>query len=302
MYNDRMKLLCIILNVFFLFSCSQLVKVEKAKDPGPFAKKDLKFEVIELSILNGFIKKVIIPLEREIKVEDIFCNNKRIGFDRVDEGVRIYLSAPYKFKNKSFECSLRAKNYSPKKIIIVHIKKHKYQEEFLKVTKKHVDLSPQNLKRWQNEVKQLEQVYKASILKRALFTTHFSRPLKSHVTSSYGKRRVFNNKKDSWHSGIDFRARVPTKIPSSNRGKVAFVGDLFFNGKTVIIDHGLGIFTMYCHLSKMTSQVGEIVPKGAIIGVSGNTGRSSAPHLHWGVRVFGNWVNGFSLLKEDSIK
>lgn len=277
-----------------LFSCSH---TSKPKKPAPKPVQE-EFKAMNVEAYNGFAKKVLVDLPAKITVTDLVCDEMKVGFDRTDKGLRVYLSVPYKYQKENMTCELTSQEFQPFNIINITVKKYPYREEFLKVPKKHVDLKPEDVKRWQGEVKKLKEVYSASILDRALFTTPFERPLKSKVTSTYGNRRVFNNKKDSWHSGVDFRARTPTKIPSANRGKVVFVGDLFFNGKTVIIDHGLGIFTMYCHLSKITSQVGEIVPKGAIVGISGNTGRSNAPHLHWGVKVSGNWVNGLSLIDQ----
>ena len=143
-----------------------------------------------------------------------------------------------------------------------------------------------------------EEIYK-SPHRLAQFSEPFMRPLKTKITSNFGYKRVFNNKKDSWHSGTDLRAAIGTKIPAANRGIVRFAGELFFNGGTVILDHGLGVYTMYCHLSKVLVQEGEVVPKGAIIAKSGNTGRSTGPHLHWGTKVNGYWVDSISMVKES---
>lgn len=281
-----------------LFSISCSTNTFKKKEPVQVSKAQFQYVPITVEVYNGFAKKLIIPLENSVNVLAFKCLNKDIGFDRTDTGIRAYISVAYKYQDEKIECEVTSEKYAPFKVAEITVKKFPYKEEFLKVPKKHVDLSPESVKRWQRETAELKKVYENSIKERALFTEAFSRPLNSVVTSSYGKRRVFNNKKDSWHSGVDFRARTPTKIPSANRGKVVFTGHLFFNGKTVIVDHGLGIFTMYCHLSEITSEVGEIVPKGAIIGISGNTGRSNAPHLHWGVKVSGNWVNGLSLIDQ----
>ena len=285
-------LLCLI-----IVSCST-----KSKKPttdiniAPPARVDLK--LLKQDIYNGFVSKIEYEIDEDAKQLNLKCDDKNVGFDKIDKGIRFFVSAPYKFKGDKLRCELSSDKFGRTPIVEFTVKAYPYKQEFLKVPKKHVDLSKEAIERWKKEVSRLKEVYAAAILDRALFSEKFRRPLNSKVTSLYGKRRVFNNKKDSWHSGIDFRARTPIPIPSSNRGKVVFTGDLFFNGKTVIIDHGLGIFTLYCHLSKIKVQEGEIIPKGDIIGLSGNTGRSSAPHLHWGVKVGGNWINGFSLLDE----
>lgn len=88
-------------------------------------------------------------------------------------------------------------------------------------------------------------------------------------------------------------------IPVTNRGKVVFAGNLFYTGNVVIIDHGLNIFSLYGHLSKIKAQVGDIVNQGDIVGLAGMTGRVSGPHLHWGIKINGHNVDGFSLVTES---
>ena len=130
------------------------------------------------------------------------------------------------------------------------------------------------------------------------FNQPFKAPLDSFITSIYGNKRVYNNDHKSQHLGTDYRAAVGVPIPSVNRGKVLFAGDLFYTGGTVIIDHGMDIFTVYGHLSAVKTEAGKIVEPGEIVGLSGSTGRSSGPHLHWGVKIHGHYVNGYSLIDE----
>ncbi|MCO4793993.1 MAG: M23 family metallopeptidase [Bacteriovoracaceae bacterium] len=286
-----------ILICFFLISCASNKSKEGKKVEVELPPK-ADIVSIKTNIYNGFVKKIEFKLGENYKEIQLKCRGKETGFDKSETGLRFFISAPYKYKTDTFKCLLSTNEFGWTPIVDVKIKPYKYRQEFLKVPKKHVDLAQKDIDQWLKDKKALNEVYSNAILDRALFSKPFRKPLNSKITSSYGKRRVFNDKKDSWHSGIDFRARRPTKIPSSNRGKVVFSGHLFFNGNTIIVDHGLGIFTMYCHLSKLKAEVGEIIPKGAIVGLSGNTGRSSAPHLHWGVKVGGNWINGFSLLKQ----
>ena len=165
--------------------------------------------------------------------------------------------------------------------------------------KKYTKLSDEDLMRWKGEVKVLNEVYKNTRDREKLFSKPFIRPLKSKITARYGNRRTFNNTTQSYHSGTDFRARTPTPIPSANDGQVVYAGFLLFNGGTVIVDHGMGILTMYCHFSKVSVDKGDMVKQGEVLGLSGNTGRSNAPHLHWGVKVSGNWVDGLHFLDEQ---
>ena len=123
-------------------------------------------------------------------------------------------------------------------------------------------------------------------------------PLNSVITSIYGIKRTYNKQHKGQHLGTDFRAPIGEKIPASNRGKIVFSGDLFYTGWTVIIDHGLDIFTVYGHLSKTLVEAGQIVQKGDLIGLAGNTGRSSGPHLHWGVKIQGQYIDGIDLSEQ----
>jgi murein DD-endopeptidase MepM/ murein hydrolase activator NlpD len=258
------------------------------------------YHINKIDIHPGFVKKVQfqVPEDEDFKFQ---CNGKDYGYDVKDGFLRSYVSADYNFKKDSFICSLlfkRGEKYISRKVLQMNITPYAYPFRKLKVNKKHVELSPENLKRYLREVKTLKAVYSKINLNTPYFIKPFVRPLNSKVTSIFGTKRIFNNKKETWHSGIDFRARTPIPIPVSNKGKVIFTGHLFFNGNTVIVDHGLGITTMYCHLSKILVGEGDVVLQKDIIGKSGNTGRSNAPHLHWGVKVQNISINGFSLLEE----
>ena len=178
------------------------------------------------------------------------------------------------------------------------VKPYVYKAEKLKVDYRKISLSKKDQKRAAREQRILNEVYTQSS-STPYFTTPFRAPLSSHITSVYGTKRVYNNAHRGQHLGTDFRAAVGVPIPSTNRGKVLFADDLFYTGWTVIIDHGLDIFSVYGHLSELKTETGAIVNAGDIIGLSGSTGRSSGPHLHWGVKIHGNYVDGYSLIEES---
>lgn len=179
--------------------------------------------------------------------------------------------------------------------ITIAVRKKDFPFETIKVDRKRVSLSKKDLKRVKKERKVLKQVYNTQSLDTEIDST-FKLPLNSFVTSHYGKRRMYNNIKKGQHLGIDFRAKVGKEIEVANNGKVVLAQDLFYTGNTVIVYHGLGIFTIYGHLSKINVKNGESVLKGDVIGLAGMTGRVTGPHLHWGVKVNGHWVNGNDLL------
>jgi len=129
-----------------------------------------------------------------------------------------------------------------------------------------------------------------------LATGPFLSPLPDHEPfPNFGQRRLYNNAVASTHTGVDISAPAGTPVRASNAGRVVLASDLYYSGKTVIIDHGLGVFTYYGHFSKILVKRGDLVKKGDVIAEVGQTGRSTGPHLHWSVRILDSRVDPFSL-------
>ncbi|HUO66645.1 MAG TPA: peptidoglycan DD-metalloendopeptidase family protein [Gammaproteobacteria bacterium] len=179
----------------------------------------------------------------------------------------------------------------------VTVKAQKFPTTELKVEDKYVELSPADAARATREAQETDALY-ATLTQECYWSEPFVAPIHGAKDGrNFGHRRVFNGQPRAPHSGADLRADVGTPIYAANRGRVVLAKDLFYSGNAVIIDHGLGLYTMYLHLSKIDVVPGAIIERGARLGLAGATGRVTGPHLHWGVRIVDARVDPFSLLK-----
>ncbi|MBE3112866.1 MAG: M23 family metallopeptidase [Acidobacteria bacterium] len=125
----------------------------------------------------------------------------------------------------------------------------------------------------------------------------FALPHDAPNWANFGQRRLNNNVLESVHAGLDIRAPFGETIRAANAGTVVLASDLYLGGKTVIVDHGLGVFSSYGHMSKLLVKRGEAVKKGAAVGLCGTTGRSTGPHLHWSVKILDVRVDPEAMLR-----
>lgn len=174
--------------------------------------------------------------------------------------------------------------------IALDVVQGEYKKEILQVESSKVTLSETDKKRTAKEYAEAMKIYK-TITPKSYIKEPFQVPLDSFITSEFGKARVYNGTLKGYHSGTDFRAEVGVPIVASNDGVVVLAKERFYAGGSVVIDHGHGIYTTYYHLSKFLVQEGDRVKRSQVIALSGDSGRVTGPHLHFGVRVFGVQVD-----------
>jgi Peptidase family M23 len=178
----------------------------------------------------------------------------------------------------------------------LHVEERGFPVKKLWVKEQFVRPPPEVQDRIQREAEILDLVYSVTSNKW-LGEGAFELPHPGKMAPNFGEKRIYNDVPRSSHSGVDIAAPYGSPVRASNSGRVVLAKDLYFSGKTVIVDHGLGLFTFYCHFSSLKVRRGEAVKKGSVIAMAGSTGRSTGPHLHWSARLHGSRIDPAALLE-----
>jgi len=179
--------------------------------------------------------------------------------------------------------------------IPLKIKAKAFKTESFSVAEEFDQLSAEVLDRIRREQEQLARVFASSAAKR-YWDSPFLAPLPRDITSPFGYRRVINGTPRSPHTGVDLKAASGTELLAANHGRVVLGGDFFYSGKSLVLDHGGGLHTLYFHLSEFKAEEGMEVRKGEVVALTGMTGRVTGPHLHWGARMNGARIDPFELV------
>jgi len=171
----------------------------------------------------------------------------------------------------------------PHRRVEFRLQPKRYAEQRLTVAPRHVELAPDDLARAQRERAHLGAVLARHTAAREPATLRLLVPVPGPRSSSFGLRRVFNGQPRSPHGGMDLASPAGTPVLSAAAGEVVDTGDYFFSGNCVIVDHGQGFITLYCHLSAIDTVVGQAVQAGEPLGKVGATGRVTGAHLHFSV-------------------
>jgi murein DD-endopeptidase MepM/ murein hydrolase activator NlpD len=201
---------------------------------------------------------------------------------------RALLGVDLELKPENYALTLTAKTESAEEIscsATIDVKQGKFATESLKVAPNFVEPNPEQLARAEAERQRLRAIF-ATITPERFWDGGFRYPLAGITTGgNFGKRRVLNGQPGSPHSGVDFPVPSGTPVYAAQRGRVVLAEPLYFSGNTVVIDHGLGLYTLYAHFESISVQPGDLVDTGTLLGKVGATGRVTGPHLHWGATV-----------------
>lgn len=177
----------------------------------------------------------------------------------------------------------------------LEVRDKKFPTRTLKVDEAFVNPPATERKRIADEAARLSALWPVDT-PRALWTGPWMRPVSDPANSAFGSRSVFNGQPRAPHGGADFLSPAGTPVKAPAGGTVVVAAPLYYTGNTVVIDHGLGVYSMFAHFAAMSVREGDVVTAGKVIGHVGATGRVTGPHLHWAVRVAGARVDPLSLL------
>ncbi|THJ21644.1 MAG: M23 family metallopeptidase [Nitrospira sp. CG24E] len=243
----------------------------------------VKGEEQATEVKGRFLSRTI-PFFREFRPGEPVGHIGLLGIDMQDEPGAYELAVEVKRGEQAKQLSFN-----------VLVTKEKFAVEHLTLPKEKVDLDEKATARWKAEQEQVREAL-AENSRLKLWHSDFLEPVTGKRTGIFGSVRIMNGKPRNPHNGEDIGAPMGTDVAATNDGVVRLTVDHIFSGRGVFVDHGMGFYSMYFHLSEILVKDGDLVKAGQIIGKVGATGRATGPHLHWGVKLNGARVNPYSLL------
>ena len=288
---DRTLIMVVVLlsSIFPVELFSNTVPAPKGFD-GQYSGKQGQVLVVKVKgedqateVKGTFLKRTI-PFFREFRPGEPAGYVGLLGIDMQDEPGTYELAVEVKQGEQAKQLSFN-----------IIVAKENFLVEHLTLPKEKVDLDEKGAARWKAEQEQVKQAL-AENSRLKLWHSNFVEPVNGKRTGIFGSVRIMNGKPRNPHNGEDIGAPLGADVAATNDGIVRITVDHIFSGKGVFVDHGLGFYTMYFHLSDILVKDGDLVTAGQIIGKVGATGRATGPHLHWGVKLNGARVNPYSLL------
>lgn len=250
----------------------------------------IDYEIADTSVANGRTTYISFTKDKNIIYDRVAHGDEKFKiFEHPLDKNKMYALVPISYYQKPSKEKLtlyyKKDGMRAHEDIFIRIEDGKYAKEQIQVSKSKVNPTSEAVKnRISKEYDEAMRIY-GTVTKESYIKSPFIAPMKSVITSDFGKARVYNDSLKGYHSGTDYRAAVGTPIIASNDGVVALVEDRFYSGGTVLLDHGHGIYTCYFHMSGFDVKKGQKVKKAQVLGLSGASGRVTGPHLHFAVRI-----------------
>ncbi|MBN1827780.1 MAG: M23 family metallopeptidase [Deltaproteobacteria bacterium] len=264
------------------------------------AEKDLRLEVLHGTIQPGSILKLSLTGPPGTNAAMSFQGSSRFFTGRGgDDPLVLFFGLGWDARPGIYHVGIDVAmpDGSMKRLsFTLPIAERNFPRQSITVKDIFITAPPESVQRIADETVLLHRIFNASSAE-LYGKRSFILPLSGKVSNNFGEWRIFNGTKNSRHRGIDIACPVGTPVRASNDGRIVIARDLYYSGKTVIIDHGLGLFTFYCHFSQLNAAEGQFVSSGEIIGLAGATGRVTGPHLHWGAFLGNLPVDPLSLLE-----
>ena len=214
----------------------------------------------------------------------VHYHHKRVLVARDGERWVAVVGIPLSDRPGRHEIQVRDQRGRPRRVGFM-VKAKDYETQRLTIKdKRKVEPNAEDMKRIRRETARIQAAF-TTWTEEPLATMRMPAPIDGVRSSSFGLRRIFNGQPRKPHSGMDIAAPAGTLIHAPADGRVINVGDYFFNGNSIFIDHGQGLITMYCHLQEIRVHEGQMVHRGDILGTVGQTGRVTGPHLHWSISL-----------------
>jgi len=253
------------------------------------------------SVANGKSLFLSFDKKENIQYKEIKLDKKTFKvYKNPKDDTKYYALVPISYyqkpTRKNLELRFTNNGVLKTKNIDLVVKDGMYKKEEIHVSASKVNPRGKEVKkRISLEYNEAMKIYN-TVTPLSYLTSEFILPIESLITSDFGKARVYNGSLKGYHSGTDFRAKVGTPIIAANDAKVVLVKDRFYSGGTVLLDHGYGIYTCYFHMSKFDVKRGDVITKGTLLGLSGQSGRVTGPHLHFSARINGVQVDPLQLI------
>ena len=260
----------------------------------------LNINVSDSIVANGKTALIEFEKEKNINYEKIIVGKKTYKvYQHPSNSKKLYALIPISYyekpNNKKIQVIYKENEIKKIKKLFFKIEDANYKKEIIKVSNSKVNLNKKDKERASLEYAQAIKIYN-TFTDKSYIKSKFISPLSTKITSSFGKARVYNGSLKGYHSGTDFRAKIGTELIACNDGKIVLAKNRFYSGGSVIIDHGQGVYTCYYHMSRFNVKEGDVVKKSQLLGLSGDTGRVTGPHLHFSARVGGIQVDPLQLI------